>query len=585
MLATFDISAKCTGIPRKYMMATNLHEFYRRLIVAFCNNALVSQPIPINTSFWNKGPYKMDKAEPKAAATQRKLLADAEDATAREHELGFLQAIKLYPRAVAWSVIISTALVMDGYDTKLIGSLFAQPAFQKAYGERQPNGSYQVTAPWQAGLNNGSNVGQLVGLVLGGSLSEALGFRKTMIIGLILMPFLIFIPFFAPSIVVLQVGQVLLGVPIGMFQTVVTVYAVEVMPMCLRSYLTSYNNMCWLIGQFISSGVLRGVLNMGPPWAYRVPFATQWVWPIPLIIGVYLAPESPWWLVRQNRVDEAKASLRRLTSPQNVDFDVDKGVALMALTTEHEREINAGTKYTSCFQGSDLRRTIIVIGCYCMQVLSGSTLRAYATYFFTQAGLPTDQAFNLSIATYGLSLVGAMLSWLLMPHVGRRTLFLWGLSGIAVVFMAVGGLGIPQAAAPRSGLAWAIGALLIISAFISNVTVGPVSYSLVSEIPSSLLRSKSVVIARFAYACLNIVANVIAPYQLNPSAWGWGARAGFFWGGTCTLGLIFTYFCIPEPRNRTTAELDLLFERKVPARKFSETEVNISEVTAKTAVA
>lgn len=172
-----------------------------------------------------------------------------------------------------------------------------------------------------------------------------------------------------------------------------------------------------------------------------------------------------------------------------------------------------------------------------------------------------------------------------MPHVGRRTLFLWGLSGIAVMFIAVGALGIPQSAAPRAELAWGIGALLIISAFISNVTVGPVSYSLVSEIPSSILRSKSVVIARFTYACLNIAANVIAPYQLNPSAWGWGARAGFFWGGTCILGLIFTYFCIPEPKDRTTAELDLLFERKVSARKFAETEVHISEVTDKAAVA
>lgn len=114
--------------------------------------------------------------------------------------------------------------------------------------------------------------------------------------------------------------------------------------------------------------------------------------------------------MRQNRLDDARASLRRLTSPENVDFDVDKGVALIALTTEHEREVNAETKYASCFRGSDLRRTIIVIGCYCMQVLSGSTLRAYATYFFEQAGLPTDQAFNMSIVTYGLSLVGVMLS-------------------------------------------------------------------------------------------------------------------------------------------------------------------------------
>ncbi len=74
----------------------------------------------------------MEKAEG-TQTLQQELLSDAQDATTKEHELTFLQAIKLYPKAVGWSVLMSTALVMDGYDTKLIGSLFAQPAFQQTY--------------------------------------------------------------------------------------------------------------------------------------------------------------------------------------------------------------------------------------------------------------------------------------------------------------------------------------------------------------------------------------------------------------------------------------------------------------------
>lgn len=151
---------------------------------------------------------------------------------------------------------------------------------------------------------------------------------------------------------------------------------------------------------------------------------------------------------------------------------------------------------------------------------------------------------------------------------------------MGAIAFTVGALGIPQSTSPSSGLAWSIGALLLISVFVYDVTVAPVAYSLVAEIPSSVLRSKSVVIARFSYAALNIAANVITPYQLNPSAWGWGARSGFFWGGTCVLGLIFTWFFIPEPKDRTTAELDLLFERKVSARRFAETQVHVSEIVA-----
>lgn len=106
---------------------------------------------------------------------------------------------------------MSTAVIMEGYDTKLIGTLFAQPAFQKAYGKLVSEGKYQVTAPWQAGLSNGSATGQLCGLLIAGYVSERFGFRKTVISGLTIIAGLLFITFFAPNIVVLQVGQSLLG--------------------------------------------------------------------------------------------------------------------------------------------------------------------------------------------------------------------------------------------------------------------------------------------------------------------------------------------------------------------------------------
>jgi MFS transporter, SP family, general alpha glucoside:H+ symporter len=148
---------------------------------------------------------------------------------------------------------------------------------------------------------------------------------------------------------------------------------------------------------------------------------------------------------------------------------------------------------------------------------------------------------------------------------------------MGAIFIAIGGIGVAQINSHSSGLSRSIGALMIISAFVDDVTVGPVAYSLVSEIPSSLLRSKSVVIARTAYSLIAIVGNIITPYQLNPSAWNWGAKSGFFWAASCLLALLFTYFYIPEPKDRTTAELDILFEKKISARKFSKTEVHISE--------
>ncbi|KAK1087912.1 hypothetical protein LTR33_000826 [Friedmanniomyces endolithicus] len=520
------------------------------------------------------------KAEQRPMIAERGLFSNAEDANDKEHSLTISQAIKLYPKAIAWSVIMSASLIMDGYDLKLVGSLFAQPAFSKAFGHRLPNGTYQVSAAWQTGLNNGSNVGQLFGLLIAGVVAERFVFRKTMMCALVAVPCIIFIQFFSSGLVQLLIGQVLLGVPLGIFQTVSCVYAMEVVPVCLRAYLTSWVNDCWQLGQLLATCILRGTLGMKAPWAYRVPFAVQWFWPIPLLIAVILAPESPWWLVRQDRIEEARLSVVRLTSAEkDHEFDVEKNVALMVLTTEHEREAKTGISYFACFKGTDLRRTMIVIGCYCVIVTTGSTVRAYATYFFQQAGLPTTQSFNMSIVLYALGIPAIITAFLLMPYYGRRTIFLWGQAVATLILLAVGALGAAQGSATAdSSLAWGIGGLLLFLGFVDNCAVSPIIYALVSELPSSILRSKSVVLARFTYAVVNIIANVLTPYQLNPTAWGWGAKSGFFWGGLSFLGFVFTFLCVPEPKGRTVAELDLLFERRTSARRFASTEVHLQEM-------
>ncbi|KAL7788953.1 general substrate transporter [Trichoderma ceciliae] len=510
-------------------------------------------------------------------ASEFERISDAQDANAQEHDLTFFQALSLYPKGVFWSIVMSTAVVMEGYDTKLIGTLFAQPTFQQKFGQEVKPGSFQITAPWQTGLSNGSTVGQLLGLLLAGYVSEKFGFRKTMLAGLMIVIGFIFITFFTPGLVVLEIGQILFGIPLGLFQTTPVVYALEISPLCLRAYLTNYVNFCWAFGQLIATGILRGVLPMTTQWAYRIPFAVQWVWPVILIPIIFFAPESPWWLVRKGRLQEARAVMQRLTSRRNINFDIDKNIALMVITTEHERTINAETTYRACFQGTNLKRTIIVIGIYCIQTLNGNPLRGYSTYFLQQAGLPTTQAFNMTIAGFGVAIVGGFFSWILLPLFGRRTIYFWSLVLMFIIMVLVGALGVPQSISPRPAYAWAIGSILLVSSFVYNCSIGPLTNTLCSEIPSSLLRSKSVVLARWTYAVSTIVAGVLTPYQLNPTAWNWSAKTGFFWAGGCLISIIFTYFWVPEPKDRTTAELDILFERKISPRHFSKTPVDLTE--------
>lgn len=245
---------------------------------------------------------------------------------------------------------------------------------------------------------------------------------------------------------------------------------------------------------------------------------------------------------------------------------------MMIYTTELEKANTEGANYIDCFRGVDLRRTEIVCGVWAIQILSGAGLfTGFSTYFFEAAGLGVSNAFSLSLGQYALGAVGTISSWFLMARFGRRDLYLWGQIIIFFILMIVGLLGI--AAPTNTNAQWAIGAMILISTFTYDATVGPVCYSLVSEITSTRLRNKTVVLARDFYNIMGIAGNTLTAHMLNPESWNWRARAGFFWGASCFLCAVWTCFRLPEPKGRTFAELDVLFNAKIPARDFSKTDV------------
>lgn len=81
------------------------------------------------------------------------LIANAKAATEKEQKMSLWQGIKLYPKAVAWSVLISTCIVMEGYDICLVGNFYGFPQWNRKYGEQLPDGTYQVPARVSAAVS------------------------------------------------------------------------------------------------------------------------------------------------------------------------------------------------------------------------------------------------------------------------------------------------------------------------------------------------------------------------------------------------------------------------------------------------
>jgi SP family general alpha glucoside:H+ symporter-like MFS transporter len=510
---------------------------------------------------------KMSVALPDIATTTE----SAQTATEFEAQMTVLEGIRLYPKAIMFSCILSLAIIMEGYDTALLGNFYALPQFNQRFGRRLSDGSYQLTSSWQSGLQNGAQVGEIAGLMIAGILADRFGYRKTILGALIMIIGCIFLFFFAQNIGMLFAAEVLAGIPWGAFQTLTTTYAADVTPIALRPLLTTFVNLCWVTGQLIAVGVLRGLLTRPGQWAWRIPYAIQWIWPLPIIVGVFLAPESPWWLVRKGRLEEAKKALLSLTVKSNTNFNVDNTVATMVYTNELEVSVSSGTTYWDCFKGYNLRRTEIACVVWITQVFCGIWFGGNIVYFLEAGGFAANKSFDFGIGETCLGFVGTVVSWFIMPHVGRRRLYLVGLSTMFTILLLIGFMGIP---APQSGLNWASAACLIVFVFVYDLTVGPVCYCLVSEMPSTRLRVKTVVLARNAYNIASIVANFLNPPILNPSAWDLRGKGGFVWCGFCFMSLVWSFFRLPEPKGLSPAELDVLFEQGLRARQFSKVNAN-----------
>ncbi|KAK4899504.1 hypothetical protein LTR27_003237 [Elasticomyces elasticus] len=496
---------------------------------------------------------------------------DAIRATENEHNLSLRDAVRLYPAAIGWSAFFSLGIIMTAFDPQLLGNLYATPKFQQDFGYLY-EGSWIIKAQWQTGLSMGSPIGQVVGAFFASYPMEWFGRKKTFGVCVLLTTAIIFIQFFARSLPVLIVGELLGGLVLGTYATIAPTYASEVCPVALRGILTSYINLCFVIGQLIANGVIAGTSTLDNHWAYSGPFASQWFWCLVILIGWPFAPESPWFLVRKGRIEEAEHALRRLSAR---GMDVKPSLAMIIETDRLEQELEAGTTYLDCFKEINRRRTEIAMGVYSIQVISGIYLVGYATYFFRQvsiitslAGLRTSLAFDMSIGFLALGFVGTLCSWVLMSRFGRRTIYNCGLSALIVLLFIIAILDCAPGYTENKPLIWAQSSLMLVWNFCYGLSVGPVCFVILCEVSATKVRSKTIALATATQAMVGIVMTIAIPYLINPDQANARGKIGFFFGGLAAIALVWSFFRVPETKGRTYEELDIMFSKGVKTRQF-----------------
>jgi len=172
----------------------------------------------------------------------------------------------------------------------------------------------------------------------------------------------------------------------------------------------------------------------------------------------------------------------------------------------------------------------------------------------------------VGVGNTALGFVGTCLSWPLMSYFGRRTIYNSGMLLMTTILFIIGFLDFGRG---KSSIVWAQASLMDIWTFIYQMTVGPICFVIISEISATRLRSKTIAITTAVQALASIIFTVAMPYMLNSDQADWRGKAGFLFGGISLVCLIWCWFRIPESRRRTFEELDILFERKIPPREFS----------------
>ncbi|OTA98994.1 hypothetical protein M426DRAFT_16850 [Hypoxylon sp. CI-4A] len=462
--------------------------------------------------------------------------------------------------------VVTVSSFQYGLDYSLVGGFMAMPGFLRVFGYYdEATRKWSIDPTVQQLISSLMTIGTFVGSLSIGPFSSRFGRRQGLWTASVLNYIATAIMIGTTNVSALYFARFVLGVSVGWFLTFAQIYINEVAPAHLRGVAFAVYQSQLSIGSIVGAAIDNRTHNMLGKESYRIPLAIFFIAPTIQTISLFFFPESPRWLMIRGKEAEAESALRGLRNKNIEEAEFQAEFEEIRTSTAQQSEYLTGKHlWVEMWKGVNRRRSLLSNAVVCFHCANGSSwLNIYGTYFLTIAGV--EDAFAYSIMITCMGFIGILASFIVVRHIDRRVILLIGVAACGFCQLA---FAVAWTVAPGSEAS-----AKVVVAFNALFTFfytayAPYAWLLGGELPSNHLRAHTYGVS----TALNFLGNWLgvftAPYFINPASLGWSAKYGYIWFSSNVVVFLFTWFFVPETRDRTLEEINEIFEAKTPAQKF-----------------
>ncbi|KAI6086866.1 hexose transporter [Hypoxylon rubiginosum] len=486
------------------------------------------------------------------------------------------EAGKAWP-AIVIGFFVAFGGVLFGYDTGTISGILAMDYWQTLFSTGYVNtkGHLDVSPSQSSAIVSILSAGTFFGALTSPLLADHIGRRLGLIVSSFVFCIGVILQTAATALPLFLAGRFFAGFGVGLISALIPLYQSETAPRWIRGAIVGAYQFAITIGLLLAAIVDYATQYRQDTGSYRIPIAVQFAWAIILIVGMFILPETPRFLIKKGQHDKAARSLSKLRrlDPKHASIEAE----LQEIQANHDYEMSIGkANYLDCFRGPMLKRQLTGMGIQALQQLTGiNFIFYYGTQYFKNSGI--QDSFTIQVITSCINVVSTLPGLYAVDKVGRRPLLLWGAVGMCVSQFIVAMLGtlttgqdadgnivVYNVAAQKAGIAF-----ICFYIFFFASTWGPLAWVVTGEIFPLKTRAKSLSMTTATNWLLNWAIAYSTPYLVN---YGEGyanlqSKIFFVWFGACFLCIAFVYFFIYETKGFSLEEVDELYSEVSSARK------------------